>query len=280
MPVYDFTPRPNDATRSVGPDEAQHIDLYPPGISQLSDVEDGRHNNWGDPIGTQPEYVEEYLMPGFTALDEAMKSYWSGLRVPTKDSYRLMRVKIAGGDKSVLVWKSLTDGGRAKMPVASINRLSHEFNKDKFSPPHHAMACRYTSNRLDRMALVRRPVPFLVEYEMIVWAEWKRDLEYILPQILTRFNSLAEFTMNDGHITGNVQLRFGGSTDASDKEVEFNQDAIKRYEFRMTAESWLPLPEKIVPTILGRIQTISERDSGEYLSAVVGDHVIHNIQRT
>jgi len=87
---------------------------------------------------------------------------------------------------------------------------------------------------------------------------------------LTRFNPLAEFVMSDGHIQGSVQLRFEGSSDVSEKEVGFDQKAKVRYEFSMTAEAWLPLPEIVVPTILGRVSMVRDNDSGEPLLAARG----------
>ena len=65
--------------------------------------------------------------------------------------------------------------------------------------------------------------------------------------------------MFDGKIQGNVQLRFGGSTDASDKESGFDQHASVRYEITCIAEAWLPLPEKIVKTVIGRVVNLQEK---------------------
>jgi hypothetical protein len=58
--------------------------------------------------------------------------------------------------------------------------------------------------------------------------------------------------MFDGKLEGNVQLRYGGAQDASDKEAGYDQHANVRYEVTTTAEAWLPLPEKIVPTVYGQ----------------------------
>ena len=257
MPIYNFS---NDYSiqepaRNNLPLGAKEV----PGVRQLSHIEGGRTKiDGGAGIESYPYNLEEFLQPGFWSLDSAMKQYWSGIRVPTKDSYRFMRVRIAGGDKSLLIWKDDLKEGRVRLPLAAIDRGSHEFNPEKFSPTYHAMTARYLSTRGDRVAKVYRPVPFLVDYKMIVWTERKRDAEHILYQILTRFNPLAEFKMFDGKIQGGVQLRYGGSTDASDKEAGYNQYANVRYEISMTAEAWLPLPEKIVPTVLGRVSSLKE----------------------
>ncbi len=115
-----------------------------------------------------------------------------------------------------------------------------------------------------------KPVPFLVEYTLVIWAEHKRDAEFILYQVLTRFNPMAEFRMFDGKLEGNVQLRYGGAQDASDKEAGYDQAAKVRYEVTLTAEAWLPLPEKIVPTVLGRVSVLREM-AGDILLAARGD---------
>ena len=269
MGLYDFSTNTAPIQNAAGA-VAQRPDERGIPISQLSDAQGGRSHIYGDKLGTDPTYVEEFLIPGFRSLDEAMKTYWSGIRVPTKDSYRFMRVKVAGGDKSVLIWRDQLKDGRVKFPVASLNRESYESNPDKFSPPMLYMRRRYTSNRMDRVALVRRPIPFLVKYTLTVWSMWKRDAEYALFQILGRFNPLAEFVMSDDHICGNVQLRFEGSSDASEKEVGFDQQAKTRYEFSMMAEAWLPLPETIVPTILGQIRVFKESVSNDLLLAARG----------
>ncbi|MCK9557751.1 MAG: hypothetical protein M0R50_06890 [Candidatus Cloacimonetes bacterium] len=274
MAIHEFTPNVLEQTRTSrpvpGPEFNPYIERIPVGVAQSSDVQGGR-KIMGEPLGTQPEYVQEFLMPGFRALDEAMKTYWSGIRIPTKDSYRFMRIKIAGGDKSILIWRDQLKDGRVKFPVASISRISHEFNPQKFSSPVLAMARRYTSHRMDRVALIRRPVPFLVKYTLTVWASYKGEADYALEQILPRFNPLAEFVMCDQHLRGSVQLRYEGSADASEKEAGFDQKAKTRYEFSMTAEAWLPLPELIVPTILGHVTSIREATTNDILAVSRGN---------
>jgi len=169
-----------------------------------------------------------------------------------------MRVKIAGGDKSLLIWSDDLKEGRARLPLAAISREGAEFNPEKYSPNILPMALRYLGRRGDLAALIYRPSPWLVNYKIIIWAEHKRDAEYILYQTLTRFNPLAEFKMYDGKLQGNIQLRFTGSTDASDKESGYDQHAKVRYEIGCTAEAWLPLPEKIVKTVLGKTVSLKE----------------------
>lgn len=273
MPVHnfdsDFTVREN-VLQGV-PHGLKEI----PAVRQLSHAEGGRTKITGVDVQSTPVHLEEFLQPGFWSLDAAMKQYWTGIRVPSKDSYRFMRVKIAGGDRSLLIWADDLKEGRARLPLAAISREGHEFNPEKFSPQYHAMTARYLSTRYDQAAKVYRPVPFLVDYKLTIWAEHKRDAEYILYQALTRFNPLAEFRMFDGKLSGTVQLRYGGCSDASDKEAGADQHANVRYEIATTAEAWLPLPEKIVPTVLGGV-TIVKESLGGILAAYVGNDSIES----
>lgn len=242
----------------------QGVTDIPFGLTEQPSVRQSSHSGGrsgidGRELESYPYNLEEFLIPGFRSLDAAVKQYFSGVRVPTKENYRFMRVKISGGDKSILVWNDDLAEGRVRLPVASISRESFEFNPDKYSPVYHSMGFRYLNTAGTMAAKYFRPVPYLVKYSMVIWTEFKRDADYIIFQLATRFNPIAEFRMFDGHIAGNVQLRFEGSTDSSDKEAGFDQYANKRYDLNFTAEAWLPLPPKVVPTVLGTVGTITER---------------------
>lgn len=260
MPLYDFRHdvrvQPQVEMKSPGPGQ------FPAGLRQSSHSQGGRSllHTGGQVI--DPTDVEEFLIPGFHALDGAMKMYWSGIRVPTKDSYRFCRIKIAGGDKTLLIWRDDLANGRARLPVGSLNQTKAEFLKERFSPPYLSMAIRYPSKRGDRAVLVYRPVPWLVDYTLSVWTEFKRDAEYIRYQVLTRFNPVAVFKMFDGHLQGDVTLRFGGMNDQSEKDLQFDQNRLIKFDYTMSAEAWLPLPERLVPTVLGHVLSIKDDNSG------------------
>lgn len=258
MTVYNFGSNFANPNQSVTPPEGlREI----PSIRQTSHAEGGRKNFTGDNLQTYPSHNEEYVMQAFKSLDEGIKLYFSSIRVPTKDSYRLMRTKIAGGDKSLLVWTDEINEGKAILPVASISRDSESFDANRFSPPYAPMNKRFLSSRGDMVALIYRPIPYTVDYSMSVWAERKRDIGYIQYQIMTRFNPCAQFRISDGKMAGNVLLKELTSTDVSEKEVGYNQYASVRYDFTFKAEAWLPIPEKIVKTVLGQLSTIKEQVS-------------------
>lgn len=256
MPIHNF-----DADFTVRPDSAPNIPVglpSDPSLYQTAHSEGGRVSLDGSGASARTQYVQEFTTSGFRALDESVKHYWTGIRVPTKDSYRLLRVKIAGGDKSLLVWADDLKEGRARLPVASISRTSHEFMPEKYSPTYFPMTYRHLNTEKSLAAQVFRPVPYLVSYEMTIWTERKRDIEHIMYQVLTRFNPLVEFRMFDGHLRGSVYLRYKGMSDTSDKEVGYDAHANVKYELNFDAEAWLPLPERIVPTVRGVVTALRE----------------------
>lgn len=254
MTIYSFGSDFSSINKPLMPDGLKEI----PSIRQNSHSEGGRKDLISHDIQASPSYVEEVVYQAFKSLDEGVKLYFSGIRVPTKDSYRFMRVKIAGGDKSLLIWNDEINEGKAILPVAAISRDVESFNPDRFSPAYAPISVRYLSSRKDMAALTYRPVPYIVDYSMSIWSERKRDMAYIQSQLLTRFNPCAEFRIFDGKMAGNILLKELTSTDASDKEVGFDQYASVKYELTFKAEAWLPLPEKIVKTVLGRVSTIKE----------------------
>lgn len=233
------------------------LETHPPALEQSSHV-GGRTPILWEAGRTRPVEVEEFLQDGFHYLDEAMKLYWSDIRIPTKDSYRFMRTKVAGASKTIQIWTDDLKHGRVELPVMSISRTGATFNTEKFSPPYLPINRRFVNKQRSRVAKIFRPEPWLVNYTLIVWSNWKRDAENALYQINTRLNPLAEFKVDDGHISGNVQLKDLIWADSSDKEATADQYAKVKYEFSMTAEAWLALPEQIVPTILGTVQVIKE----------------------
>lgn len=222
------------------------------------------------------EEVHEILPQGFRTMDRGIKNYFSGIQVPTKDGIRMMQVRISGGDKPYLVWAQDLRRGRVQLPVMSIKRESEDQYNPKFSPAHmHYMTRRFVDTEGSRTALVFRPVSSLLRYSLAVWAEHKRDLEYIEYQIRSKFNPVAEFFVEDEHLRGSVFMKFEGMTTSIDDELPADQLANKRYNYTITMEGWLPLPEKIVPTILGRVTSFKEGEGivaarGEVLEPVQG----------
>jgi hypothetical protein len=222
-----------------------------------------------DTTNASAEDVRAVLTMGFESSDKSIKAWLSDIVVPTKDGIKDVAIRMPRGDKTILVWQQDLKEGRAKLPVMSVHRNSAEFHAQKFSPPYLRLRKQFADSGGTRLALIYRPRQFLVEYQATLWAEFKQDAEYVLYQVMTRFSPLAEIRVSDEFMQGNLIMRFGGWTDASEIEAARDTVAKVRYDFSWTAEAWLPLPRKLMPAILGRIQTLQET-SGEVLQAQIG----------
>ena len=286
MPIYDFNLNKADNLKDVQfPPKNEEGDLeHKPAIAPIKiEGAERRDDIWFEDKNVQTNNEIRDLLPqGYRTMDRGLKNYFSGIRVPTKDGFRIMQVRVSGGDKPYLIWAQDLYRGRVQLPVMSIKRDSEEFNPMKFSPAHvHYMTKRFVDKEGTKLALTYRPVPSNINYTLSVWAEHKRDLEYILYQIRTCFNPVCEFLVEDEHLRGSVFLKYNGMTTAVDDDVPADQRANKRYDFSLIMEGWLPLPEKIVPSILGRVSSLREqvsRGTGEVLEVVTGKDVLNTAQ--
>lgn len=214
------------------------------------------------------EDVKFTLMPALTKQDAALAHYFSDIEIPGRNRVKKLKVRVSGGEKSILFWQDLKNkSGRIELPVMSINRASFEFNPQKFSQSYVPVNMTYTNVEGSRAKLTYRPYPALINYELSLWAERKDHAEYALYQIILRFHGgLAEFKTDFGTIVGSTILSFNGWNDASDVDQSPEELAKVRYDLSITAESWIPLPEKLVPTILGRVQTVEDVDGTPYFT--------------
>jgi hypothetical protein len=227
------------------------------------------------------EEVREILPKGYYTMDRGIKNYFAGIRVPTKDGVKLMQVRLSGGDKPYLMWAQDLKRGRVTLPVMSIKREGEEPFLDKFSPAHyHWFQKRFLDQDMTRIALSYRPISAKITYSLSVWAEHKRDLEYITYQIRSRFNPICEFFVEDEYFKCSIIMHYNGMTPAVDDDVPPDQRANKRYDFSIQMEGYLPLPEKVVPSILGRVTILKDasvNNYGDVLQVLEGKQILANI---
>ena len=286
MPLYDFDfvnlnpqklvdARLDPKARSGTLERRPIIETLPPKSGE------SKNDIWFEKknVATNLE-IKDLLPQGLRTMDRGIKNYFSGIRVPTRDGYRIMQVRISGGDKPYLIWAQDLKRGRVSLPVMAIKREREENYAPKFSSPHvHTMNKRFVDNEGTKIALAPRPVPLLISYTLSVWAEHKRDLEYIQYQIRTRFNPVAEFMTEDKYLRGSVLLKYGGMSSAVDDEMPADQRANKRYDFSIEMEGWSPLPEKHVPSILGRVTNFREYTvKGDILETIIGKDILNSAQ--
>jgi len=223
-----------------------------------------------DPQNVATEDVHQVLVPGFEAMDRGVKEFFSDIQVPTKDGLKPLTVRVAGGDKTILYWKQDLTTGRVKLPICSVNRTGLRGNPERRTPaeaaPHFYR--RFADSDKTRMVVSPREFSVLIDYTLSIWAERKRDMEFIIYQMITRFNPVAQWTVEDEFMVGDITATWEGTTDNSDIDIDANQLAKVRYDTEIKIEGWLPLSGRIVPTVLGRVQTLDELDTREFLGVI------------
>lgn len=221
-------------------------------------------------INLDSDVVVPMIEEGFRTQDAGIKYYFSDLKIPDKNTgFRDVRVKIAGGDRTIMAWKDERRNGRLPLPILSINRVSAEYNPNKYSPPFIEMVSKFVDGNREHIEQVFRPAPWNLSYQLTLWAERKTDAEYILWQILVRFNPMAQWIVQDEWLRGVVDAFMQGYTNSSDVDAANDQLALVRYDFNILVEGWLPLPTRVVPTILGGVET-TELATGEELAEIDG----------
>lgn len=263
MPVHDFQFHPPRSTVPDHPayvDETHDISITPEKVPNLSDkpvVMDDDANNYA------PENTREAITKGFYVLDEGMKNWLSGIRIPVKDTYKIASAHVVTQDRTILAWAQEFFNGRVDLPVISIKRNSWSFDSQWFRPPYLPMGRRFTDNSGKRMRKVYMPIPFKVEYAVSVWAEFKQDAEYIQTNIVKRCNPMGMFTTQDEYVSQYARVMMSGVNDSSDIDTGAKERPKVVYDINLSVEYGIPVNEEVVPTILGKVVSLKERDTKE-----------------
>ncbi len=212
----------------------------------------------------------------FLHVDRGMLDYFSNLECPSKDGTRSEKVKarIAGGDKSILIWEKELEPGskRVKLPVISINRGGASPNATKRSPTAMPVDWTYV-NQGKRARLSFAPQAWVISYTITIWTNQKADTEYILRQISDRFDHGMQdrFRIETENHVGQAIIELKSITPNSDIDVDSETQPKVRYDMEFQVEAWVPRGTVIVPTILGEVITIHEMD-GQFLDFLGSDN--------
>ena len=274
MAVYNFTFTPPQSTNFAPNNEiftGEGI-VHPNRLDNLPDLNEEKVA-FGDDANVMPEKIIEVINKGFYILDEGMKNWLTGFKVPTLDGYKSVDIYIASSDIATLVWAKEFFNGRVALPVISLKRTTWNFDKELFTPPYRPYDVIPTDPSGKNLRLVYRPVPYKVSYELSIWCEFKRDAEYIWSMIVNKCNPMAEFEVEDQWIQQIVRVRHNGVNNRSDVDLADVKTRPKViYDIALTADFTLPTNEDVVPAILGKVATLEEMNTGELFDVYrIGD---------
>jgi len=263
MPIHNFSSHPPQSLIPLNTvyqgDQTISIDSKPKPSPAL---EKKNVSVIDSPVNYAPEEIRQVATKGFFALDDGFKNWLSGIKIPTLDGYKVATAHVVNQDRSILAWAQEFIDGRVSLPVISVQRTSWNFDVTRFTPPYVPIRGEFTDSTMRRKRMIYRPIPFKVEYSCFIWSEYKQDAEYIDNDIIRRCNPLGEFMIEDEYYTQIARVKHTGTSDNSDIDVSKDRAKVI-YNLNFTLEYALPINEKIVPTVLGRVATIRESPVGE-----------------
>jgi hypothetical protein len=127
---------------------------------------------------------------------------------------------------------------------------------------------RFANKDGTRIIQTSREIPYLIDYTLSIWANRKEDIENVLYQIQIRFDPMAEWVVEDEYMRGSMFGTFEGANDNTDIDIDANQWAKVRYDVSIKVEGWIPRSGRITPTVLGKVTSIEDLDSGEFFDIV------------
>jgi hypothetical protein len=98
--------------------------------------------------------------------------------------------------------------------------------------------------------------PFLINYSCGIWTAFKTDAEFIIAEILPRFDPLASIPIDTKETAGILQVKMKGVNNNITIE-QSQEEAVKvQYDFTLECEGWLPMKTIQMPVIRGIVQSI------------------------
>lgn len=230
----------------------QSSDLATPVIGSISMPKPGQTDILtGNQMWTAPSDIHDFTEPALRPLEESLKMFFSGIRVPYKDGYRMLRMRIANPQRSLSVWRDELLDGRATIPVGAIVRGGFDYDRTRYAPPYHPMAYRYNNRSGTSVSMIYKPTPINVTYSLSVMTESKTDEGHCMTSIMRRFQSgIAEFIVNSAYSQWVARANYTGSDTQTEQRVDDGAKSFVVTVYKMSVEAWLPLPERSVPTAL------------------------------
>lgn len=267
MPIHPFNFSPKNLDAGVRLESTPVMPVKLQNQPNLNRVQSIDH----DPINVATEDVNNVFPIGTKTMDRGVKEFFSDIDVPTKDGTRKMEVRVAGGDKTILFWKQLMEqDNRIRLPVMSVNKTGWRHNPGRYIPASVTSSYyrHFADDDKSRMVLTPKEYSLIIDYTLSIWAERKRDIEYIMFQIVSRFNPVAQWGVEDEFMCGDIYATFEGANDNSDIDIGSNELAKVRYDITIKIEGWMPLPGRVVPTVLGQVTELAELDTREFFEVI------------
>jgi hypothetical protein len=201
-------------------------------------------------------------IPWFYGYNEAMMRWLSGITLERPEEPLQIEVMYQTPERAFADIMSNRVNAQIVLPAISFLMTGASFDWSRFtSPPNINYITRQIGNRWQKEP---KPTPWILNYNVTVWAKFQEDLDMIAYRLLSRFTP-------DSYLNAYgapALMQFQSHSDTSDLEPA-DTDRILRHDFQFDVLGWMQLPF----TEVGRIEGVTYNFTGDPEEVVDSDCV-------
>jgi hypothetical protein len=148
---------------------------------------------------------------------------------------------------------------RARVPIIGFHISTMTYDQSRELPGEIFYRGKYLDDSKKDIMMLNKEIPFILQYTLSCWTRYKSDMNYILQQILPRFNPNVVFLVDDQEIP----CRLDSVVDTSALEVKDGATQLIRHDIIMNLDAWVKRNTASVRTV--------HRDKFAYSEMVVTD---------
>ncbi len=166
---------------------------------------------------------------------------------------------------------------RVKLPMMAISSTDFSFNQERYTYHRAVDWLRVagkpgfeTRESLDKGTVlgVSRGIPVDIGYTLIAWTMYLEDMNQIMEQLLTKFSPVAYISVRG--VRWETIVKLDGIANNLETEPGDNQLRVIKFQFNLTAETYIPQPIRREKTVLKIKTDFVDGISDETITQVIG----------
>ena len=188
---------------------------------------------------------------------------------------------VGGSDASGVVWaigKDVTNVvDRIKLPMLAISSTDFSFNQERYTY-HRAIDWLREAGKpgfesrekyeKGTVLGVSRGIPIDIGYTLIAWTMYLEDMNQILEQVITKFSPVAYISVRG--VRWETIVKLDGIANNLETEPGDNQLRVIKFQFNLTAETYIPQPIRREKTVLKIKTEFVDGLSDDSITEVIG----------
>ena len=166
---------------------------------------------------------------------------------------------------------------RIKLPMLAISSTDFSFNQERYTY-HRALdwlrdagtpgfASREKFEKGTVLG-VTRGIPIDIGYTLIAWTMYLEDMNQILEQVITKFSPVAYISVRG--VRWETIVKLDGIANNLETEPGDNQLRVIKFQFNLTAETYIPQPIRREKTVLKMRTEFVDGVTDESITQVIG----------